>query len=135
MPPKASAKAAAPNVKSIAQKKRTRDEKLTEAASPSKRPKKTEAGGKEKGGASSPAKPITPAKYVINLHDSVMKVSPETYINPTARKFFREVEVHSCLTRVSDCRLWTNFAWPQKRFGFRIPRTVVPPSRELSTAS
>jgi len=95
MPPKASAKAV-PNLKSIAQKRKAQEEKLAEAASPSKRPKKTESGGKEKGGASSPAKPITPAKCVINLHDSVMKVSPETYINPTARKFFREAEVHSC---------------------------------------
>jgi hypothetical protein len=133
MPPKASAKAAAPNVKNIAQKKRTRDEKLSEAASPSKRPKKTDSGGNEKGCASSPAKPITPAKCVINLHDSVMKVSPETFINPTARKFFREAEVHFFLVRVPDCRHWMNSAWPQKNFGSPFPRTVVPSCRELST--
>src|SRR2546423_4019334 len=95
MPPKASAKAV-PNVKFITQKRKAQKEKLAEAASPSKRPKKSESGGKEKGGASSPAKPITLAKCIINLYDLVMKVSPETYINPTACKFFREAEVHFC---------------------------------------
>jgi hypothetical protein len=132
MPPKASAKVA-PNVKSIAQKRKAQEEKLAEAASPSKRAKKSESGGKEKAGAPSPSKPITPAKCVINLHDSVIKVSPETYINPTARKFFREAEVLSCLVRVSEGRHWMNFAWPQMFFGSRIPRTVVPSHRELST--
>jgi hypothetical protein len=96
MPPKASAKVV-PNVKSIAQKRKAQEEKLAEAASPSKRVKKTE-GGKEKAGVvSSPSKPITPAKSVINLHDAVIKVEPETYINPTARKFFHEAEVLSLL--------------------------------------
>src|SRR5438270_11529965 len=95
MPPKASTKAV-PNVKSIVQKRKAQEEKLAEAALPSQCSKKTESGGKEKGGVSSSAKPITPAKCVINLHDSVMKVSPEIYINSRACKFFREAKVHFC---------------------------------------
>ena len=96
MPPKASAKVV-PNVKSIAQKRKAQEEKLAEAVSPSKRAKKVDSD--KAGVALSPSKPITPAKSVINLHDSANKFAPETYINPIARKYFRAAEVHSCLVR------------------------------------
>ena len=96
MPPKSNPKAA-PQVKSIAQKmaqkRKAQEDKQAESLSPSKRSKKPDSGGDEKADASSPTKPITPAKSVINLHDAVLKVSPESYINPSARKLFKEVEV------------------------------------------
>jgi hypothetical protein len=95
MPPKSNPKAA-PQVKSIAQKmaqkRKAQEEKQAESPTPSKRSKKPDSGGDEKTDAS-PTKPITPAKSVINLHDAVLKVSPEAYINPSARKLFKDVEV------------------------------------------
>jgi len=94
MPPKTSSEAAPIKVKSIAQKRKAQEEKLADTpTTPSKRPKNSDFVPGEGGAASSPAKPITPSKYVINLNDWVLKVSPESYVNPTARQFFHEVKV------------------------------------------
>jgi len=90
MPPKASSEAP-PKVKSIAQKRKVQEEKLADTQS--KRPKNSDFVPGEGGAASSPAKPITSSKYLINLNDWMLKASPESYINPTARKFFHDVKV------------------------------------------
>jgi hypothetical protein len=92
MPPKprVTAQASKP-LTGLQQKRKEREEKRVETSA--KRPKKMDPDAKED--ASATPKLTTPKKCVINLHDAVMKVSPETYINPTVRKLFRDVEVLS----------------------------------------
>ena len=92
MPPKArgTAQTSKP-LTGLQQKRKGREEKRAET--PAKRPKKTDPDAKED--ALATPKLTTPKKCVINLHDATMKVSPETYINPTALKLFSDVEVLS----------------------------------------
>lgn len=80
------------------EKKRRASNKEAETTTSSKRAKKdhpaTGTGSAEAPVTLSPSKIITPKKSVLNLQDVSAKVAPETYINPTARKLFGEVEVN-----------------------------------------
>jgi hypothetical protein len=93
MPPKARASSQGFKGTPLQSKRKQKEETPSEPTP--KRPKKNASATKEKSDAIPLSKPITPTKNVINLHDAVMKVNPDTYINPTARKLFGEVTVRS----------------------------------------
>ena len=93
MPPKSRSTGQPLKPTSLQAKRKEKEDQRGEPAA--KRVKKTGPVAKEREDAPPLAKPITPKKCVINLQDAVMKVSPETYINPTARKLFRQVLVAS----------------------------------------
>lgn len=92
MPPRAHATSHSLKPASLQSKRKEKDDPHTEPSA--KRPKKVTS-VMEKGDAMPHTKPITPKKCVINLQDAVMKVSAETYINPTAHKLFNDVVVCS----------------------------------------
>jgi hypothetical protein len=93
MPPKARVTAqASKSLTGLQQKRKEREEKRA-LETPAKRVKKADPDAKED--ASTAPKLTTPKKCVINLHDAVMKVPADKYINPTARKLFGDVEVLS----------------------------------------
>jgi|SRR5579859_3496613 len=76
------------------EKKRRANNKEAEIKSSSKRVKKDHPVSIDATPGPSPLKIITPKKCVLNLQEVSPKVAPETYINPTARKLFGEVEVN-----------------------------------------